>query len=161
MKQSSRIVKKEKGHSLLEVIVVLGITGIIALITAGLLGTQTEIFSMVFSRSMLNSEGRLALNRLRIDLHNMSPDSVSVMQSDQLVFTDTEGNSIAYQYVNNEIQRNSVSILRHVQSPPFVYLDTALVVTADPADLAFVRINLDLSLNGKTVQLEELIYARN
>lgn len=154
-------ITNQSGFSLPELITVIVVLGIISLITAGLIGSQTEAYMNIFNRSILNSEGRKTLDRLRIDLHELSPDSISIMQANQLSFTEMGGNTLEYQYVSNEIRRNAVTLVNNVQSAPFSYLDSAMVVTANPANLAFVRVNLNLSINGKTVQLEELIYARN
>jgi len=140
------IIKKQNGFSLIELVIAIVITGIFASVIIGIVGQHSQSFAKIFNQSVIMSEGRKAMNRLRIDLQNLSPDS---------------GNTITYNYSQDKLSRNDKVIANFLQSATFTYLDKSKNETDDSQNLCYIKVNLIFKRNQETFKIEELIYARN
>ena len=155
------IIKKQNGFSLIELVIAIVITGIFASVIIGIVGQHSQSFAKIFNQSVIMSEGRKAMNRLRIDLQNLSPDSISIMHPDLLKFNDINGNTITYNYSQDKLSRNDKVIANFLQSATFTYLDKSKNETDDSQNLCYIKVNLIFKRNQETFKIEELIYARN
>jgi type II secretory pathway pseudopilin PulG len=156
-----KFIKNRNGYSLFELNIAMVIFGIIGLVAIGIIGGQTRNFVRMFNRSFMISQGRNAINILRTDSHNLPPDSISVMQSNQLKFININGQTIEYLYQSSKLSRNKDVLASDLSSGQFFYLDINKNVTASSANLCYIKINLTFSKGSENVVLEELIHARN
>jgi prepilin-type N-terminal cleavage/methylation domain-containing protein len=152
----------ERGFSLIELIITFVILGIVSTIVVGILDTNTKIYSEVFYRSYLLSEGRNALRVIRNDIQNMNRETLSVLETDHMQFDDVDGNSIEYEVSSASLLRNTETILNHLSnSDVFVYLDKNKDTTDVAQNVRFIRVNLKLTRNNYAIEMGETIYVRN
>jgi hypothetical protein len=149
------------GYSLHELNIVIMILGIIGVVAIAIIGGQTRHFIQIFNRSSSISEGRKAINFLRTDIHNLQTDDITIMLPSQLEFTSINGNTIEYLYQNNRLFRNSNVLAVDLYSAQFSYLDIDQKITTNPTNICYIKIHLSFLKGNETVELEELIHARN
>jgi len=158
---NNKLLKNEKGFTLLELVVAASILGIVALFIVHLVNGQAQTFARVFNDSELLNNGKRAMDLLRRDLHGVAPASINTMTSSNLVFTKTSGESIEYTTASKTISRNGTVIAEYITNNPFSYLDANQSSTGSTAGLVFVKVNLVLGKLEESLQLEEIIYLRN
>jgi len=157
-----KIINEERGFSLIELIVAFVILGIISAIAFGILDTNTEIYSEVFYRSFLLSEGRKAMRVLRNDIQNMDRATLSTIESDNIQFEDMAGNEIEYEVSASSLLRNGEVLIDFLDDQDvFVYLDANRDTTQSAQNVRFIGVNLELAKNNYKIKLGETIYVRN
>jgi prepilin-type N-terminal cleavage/methylation domain-containing protein len=161
MNKYQKIRKEEKGYTLLELVVVVVITGIISVVIGSLVGQQARNFTSIFSSSDLLDDGRNTINLLRRDLRNSSNDSINTMTYDLLNFTDSDGNIVEYEFAANILYRNSTVIAENLQADPFIYFDASKSEVYVPANVSLIQVTLDFKKKSESIKLEEFIYVRN
>lgn len=161
MKNTFKNLKRQGGFTLIEVIVTLVITGIIAVVAVDIIYLQARTYNQVFDRSLLINEARKAVVALRDDVQGIDPSKITSMEADRLTFQNFNGETIDYYFHAGQLDRNNKKLAEYVQTGPFQYLDKDENVTASAADLAFVRVQLNFTYGSNSTQFEELLYVRN
>lgn len=70
--------KKQRGFSLIEMIVAIVVSSILAIGLVGYIGDSVDGFTTTANRNQLASSGRVAIDRLAFELHNALPNSIRV-----------------------------------------------------------------------------------
>ncbi len=159
--ESTAAFHNQRGATLIELVLVLSILGIITSITGGILHTQSRIFVKIYERSTMLSDMHKVMNQVISEIQEISPDNISKMKDNQLIFTDIDGLSVEYKLKNNQITRNGSLILDGVQDDPFVYLDEYGNSVNSPDDLKMTKIILTVLQNGELCTMEKIAYGRN
>lgn len=145
----------------MEVVIVIVVVAIFSVVVADIIYLQVANFSQVFNRAILLAEWRKTMAQMRVDVQEIDPHNITMMKNNRLTFNNFDGQIIDYEYISNILNRNGVKVAEWVQSDPFQYLDDNQNITTDSDSLNFIRITLDLSREGKAVQVSELLYIRN
>lgn len=161
MKNVFKNLKRQGGYTLIELIITVIITGIIAVVAVDIIYLQARTYNQVFDRSLLIAEGRKAIVALRDDVQGIDPSKISSMEADRLTFQNFNDETIDYYFHDSQLDRNNNKLADYVQAAPFQYLDKDKNVTASAASLAFVKVQLNFTYGSNSTQFEEMLYVRN
>jgi prepilin-type N-terminal cleavage/methylation domain-containing protein len=163
--------KKEKGFTLVELVIAITIAGIAAATIGAILLGTVKAWTFKFNRSDILWDGRLAINRMTREIRTVR-DSVSVTtaSSSQFRFIDAGNVDITYSLSSTNLNRTENGtanlLAENVSSLGFTYYDAAGTVIPSPTvspttDIKRVRINLTLIKNGQTLYLQSDSMPRN
>lgn len=118
-------ITKNQGFSLVEMVVVIVITGII--FGMGALIIQRGFTSFFAGKNIVNADwqGRIALERMTRELREIrSPTAtdITTMTAAQIVFNDSDGNNINYTTVGTQLTRNGVVLADNINGLALSYL---------------------------------------
>jgi prepilin-type N-terminal cleavage/methylation domain-containing protein len=159
--------KKHYGFTLIELVIVITILSIIA-------GFGSEIISQAFtgyfdSKYLIDADwqARVALERMQRDIREVrSPTDITTAAGSNLIFVDTSGNTITYSLsgttLNRRTNANAVQVLADgIQSIAFTYFDRNGVITATLANIRYITISLNITLNNTNYTVTTSVYGRN
>lgn len=164
--------RKNKGFTLIELIMVVAIVGIISTIIGAILLGSIDAWTFKFNRNDLLWDGRLAINRMVREIRTVR-DSASIITASpgQFRFIDYSGSAdITYSLLGTNLNRTENGtanlLAENVSSLAFTYYDasdTAIPVpTVSPVtDIRRVRVNLTLTKNGENVYLRSDASTKN
>lgn len=154
--------RKFTGFTLLEMIVVIVIMGIIAVVGATFL---QQGFSVYFTRQNItdaNWQGRFALEQMSRKIRVVrSPAGITTAAASNFVFTDINGNSNNYQLSGTTLQYNALPLIDGVNTLTFTYLDRNGIATATLANIRYVVITMNITLNGVNYNLRSAVNLRD
>lgn len=88
----------------------------------------------------------IALEYLADDIHNIrSQSDIATIGSNQLTFTDMNGNTVQYTLSGGALLRNSLTLANGIQSFTFTFLDKNGAATATAASVRYISINIAAS----------------
>jgi prepilin-type N-terminal cleavage/methylation domain-containing protein len=159
--------KKQIGFTLIELIIVIMILGIIA-------GIGSKILSQAFlgyfdNKYLVESDwqARLALERMQRDIRAIrSTADISTATATQLAFIDTNSDTITYSLSSAKLYRqtnsNTAQVLADgIQSITFSYFDKNGTTTAVAANIRYITISLNVTLNNTNYIINTSVYGRN
>ncbi len=150
------------GFTLMEMVVALIVSGIVAALTFKILYNQVDAFNTIFSNTLAVSDLRKVVRVLRKDIRNMDRSTLSTMESAELEFKRNDEKNIHYLYENGHLYKNDSTLIGNLTQEPFSFLDYRKDETGSADSLSFVQVTLQmLATNGDHVRVEETIYARN
>jgi len=164
--------KKNKGFTLIEVIITITVVGIVSVIIGSMLLGIVKAWTFKFNRNDMLWDGRLALDRMTREIRTVKDStSVTTATSSQFRFTDTGNKDITYSLSSTNLNRTengTVNLLaENVSTLTFTYYNSSDAVIPNPAvspsatDIRRVRINLTLTKNGQNVYLQSDASAKN
>lgn len=161
-KQFTIIGNNQNGFTFIEMIVSLTVMGFITIVVVGMIGLSAKINQQVYWDSVARSELNVAMERLRVDTQQISPDSLLHSEADRLTFYDIDKNYVNYHMVANDLFRNDQLLLKDLDSAPFKYYDADLTEVSLPGQtIAVIEVTLKINRGGRTHQQQERFYARN
>lgn len=134
---------KQKGATLIELIIVIIILSIITVGGAELLRLGFNAYATGQEVVEADWQGRLAMERMTRDLHTLR--SVSTATSSTFSFVDASGVTITYQVIGNQLQRNGLPLADNIQSIVFSYFDSNGNLTASNAAIRYIAIAFSVS----------------
>jgi len=163
--------KKEKGFTLIEIIIVITIVGIVSVIIGSMLLGVVKAWTFKINRNDILWDGRLAINRMTREIRTVRNDaSVTTASSSQFRFIDSANIDITYSLSSTNLNRTENGtanlLAENVSSLGFTYYDAAGTVIPSPTvslttDIKRVRINLTFAKNGQTFYLQSDSMPRN
>jgi prepilin-type N-terminal cleavage/methylation domain-containing protein len=149
--------KPGKGFTIVELIVVIVLCAI--LISTGISFFRLSFNGYIQGQSTIDADwqGRAALNRFVIDVHNLrSVNDIGSATASSFAFTDLYGNAISYQLSATQVLRSGQALADYAQSLSFKYYDidgNELVSPVTIASIQFITLDLVISRSG-TYQFE-------
>ena len=164
--------KKNKGFTLIELVIVITIIGITASILGFMLLGTIKAWTFKFNRNDILWDGRLALDRMTREIRTIkNSTSITTATSSQFRFTDAGNKDITYSLSSTNLNRTengTANLLAgDVSSLAFTYYnssDTVIpspVVSPSATDIRRVKINLTLTKNGQNVYLQSDASTKN
>lgn len=164
--------KKNKGFTLVELVIVITIIGIAASIIGTMLLGVVNAWTFKFNRNDILWDGRLALDRVTREIRTVkNSTSVTLASTAQFRFTDTGNKDITYSLTSTNLNRTEDGIANllaaDVSSITFTYYYANGTVIPAPAvspsttDIRRVRIGLTLTKNGENVYLQSDASTKN
>ncbi len=164
--------KKEKGFTLIEVIIVITIVGIVSVIIGSMLLGVVKAWTFKFNRNDILCDGRLAMDRMTREIRTIKDStSVTTASAAQFRFTDTGNKDITYSLSSTNLNRTENGtanlLAENVSSLAFTYYDAngntiaTPIVSPSATNIRRVRINLTLTKNGQNVYLQSDASTKN
>jgi len=158
----------EKGFTLIELIVVIVITSIIAGVVARFLVFGVETYHFVDERKRALHEARLALHLMNSEFRQVrDPKGLYIARQDKLQFINYFNQVNTYQFSNNRLLKNGFTIAESVTSFSFSYLksDGTYLQTPVSADsLTYVwniEANYTIQMGEQSVPFHLIVHPRN
>ena len=154
--------KKQHGFTLIELIMVIVISGIVAVMASK--GLLVAAQAYLGSRNAIdaNWQGEFALERMVRDIRSVrSPSDISTASASQFTFTDTSGGSVSYTLSGSSLLRNGQILADGVNSVTFTYFDDTGTSTGTLANIRYVTASLNITLNNSNYTIATTIYPRN
>ena len=155
----------EKGFTLIELIMVIIITSIIASIAAMLILEGAKSYQKEVSYSDIHNQGRLAIERMAREIRlirSATAADISTMTAANIVFNDVNGTNIQFSLAGTTISRSGNTLANNVQSLAFSYYQqNGTTVAALPTDVWFVQIDLTTVNAGETLAMRLRVHPRN
>jgi prepilin-type N-terminal cleavage/methylation domain-containing protein len=158
---------KNKGFTLVEIVVVIFILSIVAMIGGLVLlkGFETGYAS----RDLIDAtwQSRLALQRMANEIreiHSPSAADLDISSNNQITFTDMNGENITYSRSGNYLTRNGISLADGVSALTFTYFDAnnkEVTNSLDVVGVCCVHIVTAISKRNVTTDLQTVACLRN
>jgi prepilin-type N-terminal cleavage/methylation domain-containing protein len=132
------------GFSLVELILVVVLTAILAAVGSQMLGKSLSSF--VFGKEVAkgDSQARVALERLTRDLRMVrASTNLVITPATAITFSDTEGNNVNYSLAAGKLMRNAQVLADDFSSLQFAYLRSdGNTVAATAAEVYFITASI-------------------
>jgi prepilin-type N-terminal cleavage/methylation domain-containing protein len=156
--------KRCGGFSLVELIVVIVLTGILAALGAQMLGKTVESFA--FSRDVTKGDwqARVALERLTRDLRMaQAVTNLTIVPATAITFSDTDSNNVNYSLSGSQLMRNTQVLADDISNLQFTYLrsDGNTVETTTSSLVYYITVSFDVSRSTATTSLRATVHPRN
>lgn len=164
-------VEKKNGFTLVEILMVVIAVGIIAGVTAKVLISGLDVYSLVVNRTSAVQSARESMERLFEEISTLTPATLLYMNSDEIGFYDRGFNyaNFRLQYCGGSLclYRAGDFMLKNVQNLTFSYLDANDAMAWWPSDVRKVVVNMTVGDEGghgnirlrTTVFLKRIFYA--
>jgi prepilin-type N-terminal cleavage/methylation domain-containing protein len=159
--------QKQKGFSLIELIIVIVILGIIAGMSALLLSQGFNAFFNSENILDANYQGQLAMQRMARDIQLIrSPADISTATSGQLSFTDINNNTVSYALSGSNLNltknASTQTLTIGVNNLTFTYYDeNGVTPPASVSVTRYIKITMVITLNNVNYTLITTVYPRN
>jgi len=157
----------ERGFTLLEFTVVIGVLGIVALGTLLFMKPITNLWVLQRFQQGTAAETRLALLRMTREINQIRDlGSISAATSGTLRFYDSNNTDITYALSGSVVTRNGTALLKNASSLTFQYYDfnqnlLATPVISPQTNIRRIEISLTASESGKSLTLKSHATPRN
>lgn len=155
----------EKGFTIVELVLVIGLMALLTTVLAPFVETGFKNYDKVASRRAVLSEARLAFDRIvkEVRLIESSSDVIDANSSSSFEFEYPNGTSITYSLSGTDLLRNSDVLAENVSSLSFDYLDASGSSTTTEADVRRVEISMTFDAEGDhgDLTLRTQVFLRN
>ncbi len=164
--------KKSKGFTLVELVIVIVLMGIITGIVGSILLGAIDAWTFKFNRQDLLSDGRLAMNRMAREIKEVKNRAkVTTADASEFSFENIDSVDITYALSDTDLDRTedetTNTLAEDVSSLAFTYFDADGDEIEEPdvapgaTDIRRIRINITLTKNGENFYLQSDISPRN
>lgn len=156
---------KQRGFSLIEIIIAIMIFLIIIYISAAVFIQEYQIFNVSQSFISADWQGNLALARMTSDLR--SATKISSADSNTLTFQDSAGNNVTYYLSGNQLiystATSSAVLADNIQNLTFGYYDSSKngTPTSDTSKIRYVVITCNVVDSNVNFELSTATYLAN
>lgn len=151
-----------KGFTIIEMLIVMVITGIILAICATMISSGfTSYFSSV-QVTTLNTQANLVMARMSKELQEAS--SFAAINATNTTFTTTGGSTITYSWSNPTLTRTGTgtqTLSNHVTSFSLSYFQSNFSTTATLTAVRAVTISMTLSNGNESIPLINTVFLSN
>jgi prepilin-type N-terminal cleavage/methylation domain-containing protein len=155
----------QKGFTLIELIMVIIITSIIASISAMLILQGAKSYQKEVSYSDIHNQGRLSIERMAREIRlirSATAADISTMTATNIVFNDVNGTNIQFSFAGNTISRNGNTLANNVQSLTFSYYQQdGTTVAAAATQVWYIQIAITTVNAGETLSMRLRVHPRN
>lgn len=165
MQQSMRvsiIMRTTKGFTLIEMLVVMVITGIVTAIAATMLSAGFTSYFTGVNVTSLNNQAIIAMLRISKELQQAT--RFSAINSTNTTFTTTDGTTITYNWTSPNLTRTGASaqtLSNQMTSFSLAYYQSNFSATATLTAVRAITISMTLSNGNETVSLLNTVFLNN
>lgn len=153
---------KQNGFTYIELVIVIVLFGILAKMSATMLQQGFDAYLKARYVTDADWQGRVAMERMTRDIRMIrSPAAITTNGGSNLVFTDTDGNSIDYGLSGTTLQRSGIDLAEGVNSLTFTYYDKDGTSGATGTAIRYIKVSLNITQNNTDYTLTTALYPRN
>lgn len=165
-KKITSLFVREKGVSLVELMVAVVLIGVIAAVTARMLVIGAGAYDSVNARNKMLQANRISFEILMKDLRSIKSKNNIILANDaQIIFNNLNNEQVNYSYTNGSLFRNSNLIVEGLSNFQFGYFDEngdALTCPVSiPSQIWAIEFAVDAIVNSKPFHLENRLHPRN
>lgn len=157
-----RTIKKQRGFTLIEFVMVIVLMGIIASVAAGILAEGLN--NLLISRKLTdaNWQGQFALERMIRDIRFVrSSSDITTSTASEFAFTDINGNSIDYKLTGTSLVQGSQTLADGISGLTFTYYDKNGASGATGSAIRYVTISLNVTQNDTNYTVSTSAFLRD
>jgi len=158
-------VKKHGGFTLVELLIVIVITGILAALGSKMLASGFTAYVTARDLGKSDWQGMIAIERLSRELRTIrsaTSSDLTISPTSQITFVDNEANNISYTLSGTTLMRNSEPLADGISNLSFSYIASDGKTTAASADqVAYISANVTVLRSGAGQLLRTSIHPRN
>lgn len=137
---------KARGFTLVEMVLAIAITGIMAMIWVPGLTSVFQGFDLLTVRRQVLAESRAGMDLMVREIRLIpSSSSITAVSATSFTFQYPAGTSIVYALSGTNLQRNSVTLIGNVSSLAFTYYDELGVATTTASAVRSVQIQFTVA----------------
>ena len=158
------------GFTLVELVASIVLFGVVAAMTARVLGQGFQSFIMGRNIAETDWQARVALERMTRELRAIrAPADIIMTSGSDLTFTDIDGNAIRYCMGTvgtcpgavGDLTRNMQALATGVSGLAFSYLTSTGAATATPAQVYYVMVALTATQGSMSKSYQAVVSPRN
>ena len=153
---------KQRGFTLIELVIVIAIIAIISVVTTKML--VQGLTGMLTAQNVVdaNWQGQLAIERMSRDIRMIrSSGDITTNTSNDLAFTDINGNSVEYKLTGTDLMRNTQILANGVNTLTFIYKDKNGNTIGGTADGMYINMMLTITQKNANYTLGTAVYLRD
>lgn len=159
-------VRGQAGLSLLEMIIAITVTAIIAGVMGKLLSTGVDTYDFVSSRKDALQDTRMATQRMCREIREItSPDSIMVATPDSIRFFKMGGQSVTIARSGSNLNLNGYALANNVTGFLFSYYDDQKNLlqapVSNPSNIWQIKFELTIQVKDHEIRLFNEIKPRN
>ncbi|MGE4357831.1 MAG: type II secretion system protein J [Candidatus Omnitrophota bacterium] len=143
---------KKTGFTLIELIIVIVLTGILALFLAGVIRKGVEAWYFVVDKAELITQTPYVLNRLAREIR--TAQNITSALSNSISFVDSQGNTITYTVSSGILYRNGNEFLDGV-------VDFSLQYSPSSSNIKIVTVTLERNKEAYSILMRTGVKRRN
>lgn len=158
------IKSKQKGFTLIELILVIVISSIVTVVVSRIIAAQLSSIYVSSTAVSTNAQTRLSMIRMTDEIGNIAHNGLSTSSTaNSLTFVDTDNNTITYSLAGNSLMRNSNVLADNIQSLTFTYYNKTGAVISPPPSTAtvYIQITLVTIVPSSSSSITTTIFLRN
>lgn len=150
-----------RGHTLVEMVVVITVLGIIALVPSVVIVESMRIHNRVAPTLEASYQARLATEKMKRELRELDDTSkIGLMSATSLAFVDGEGDTITYALTGTDLTRNDDLLAQGVTDLNFAFVQQDGKVVSTSADLALIEIDLTVQVGVQEYRVLTMVHPR-
>jgi len=157
--------KKHGGFTLVELLIVIVITGILAALGSKMLASGFTAYVTARDLGKADWQGLIAIERLSRELRTIrsaTSSDLTISPTSQITFVDNDANNISYTLSGTTLMRNSEPLADGISNLSFSYIANDGKTTAASADqVAYISANVTVLRSGSGQLLRTSIHPRN
>ncbi len=156
----------ESGFTLVELVIVIVVTGIISVVFARLTSSSVDMYEFIRKRKSAIHNSRLALQRISRELRQIADtNSIQYADTDSLAFYQKNGKLLTLAWGDHTIRLNGQPLARGIETFSFEYYDDKhnklMSPVQDPKKILRIRFKITVKTGQKPFQLFNEIEPRN
>jgi prepilin-type N-terminal cleavage/methylation domain-containing protein len=153
--------RARRAFTLIELIVVMVVTGIIAALGAGIIVEAGRAYSLSLAATDATDDAQFALDRICAELAQLEAQTdITAIGADSITF-DLGGTSRTFQKVGSELRRDSSALATGVSTFDLTYYASDGTTALSPADVWRIAVNIAVTRNGVTATLRREVFPRS
>jgi len=157
--------KNRRGFTLVELLIVIVITGILAALGSKMLASGFTAYVTARDLGKADWQGLIAIERLSRELRTIrsaTNSDLSMNPSTRITFVDNDGNSISYTLSGTTLMRNSEPLADGISGLSFNYIQNdGKTTAANAVQVAYISANVTVLRSGAGQLLRTSIHPRN
>jgi len=153
--------KLNQGFTLFETILVIVILGVIAAMVSGIFHEGFKSYTTTQEITHINQQARIGLLEMERDLRAIRSPNELTISSNNILFTDINGNTINYFLAGTSLMRNSQAVADNISQLTFQYFDANASATSTATLVRYITPVVISTSNNKQTSLRTTIKPRN